>query len=49
MRDLYLLADVFSDQHFPAGFTLEAAEVPLATQGQQSLAILDVSITARAA
>lgn len=33
MRQLYLLADVFSAQDFPAGFALEAAKVPLATQG----------------
>lgn len=31
-RYLYLLADVFSTQHSSAGFALEAAEVPLATQ-----------------
>ncbi len=32
MTDLYLLADIFPDEHFPAGFTLEAAKVPLASQ-----------------
>lgn len=32
MTDLYLLADIFSAQHLPAGFTLEAAEVPLPPQ-----------------
>lgn len=43
-----LLADVLPAQHSAAGFTLEAAEVPLAAQRQQSLAVHDVSTTARA-
>lgn len=43
----YLLADVLSAQHSPAGFTLEAAEVPLASERHQSLAVLDVSPAAR--
>lgn len=33
VRHVCLLADVFSAQHLPAGFALEAAEVPLTTQG----------------
>lgn len=32
MTDLYLLANIFPAQHFPAGLTLEAAEVPGATE-----------------
>lgn len=40
-----LLADVFARQHFAAGFTLEAAQVPLSVQRQKSLAIFNVSTT----
>lgn len=45
---LYLLADIFSTQHFLADFTLKAAEVPLACHRQQSLSIFNVSATTRA-
>lgn len=40
-----LLADVLASQHFAAGFTLEAAQVPLSVQRQKSLAIFNVSTT----
>lgn len=40
-----LLADVLAGQHFAAGFTLEAAQVPLSVQRQKSLAIFNVSTT----
>lgn len=48
MGYLFLLADVFSAQHLPAGFALKAAEMPLSPQSQQSLAIFDISTTAGA-
>lgn len=41
-----VFADVLSAQHLPAGFALEAAQMPLTAQGQESLAIFDVSTTA---
>lgn len=47
-RDVRLLADVLSAQHLPAGFALEAAQMPLATERQESLAILDFSTAATA-
>lgn len=40
-----LLADVLASQHFAAGFTLEAAQVPLSIKCQKSLAILNISAT----
>lgn len=40
-----LLADVLAGQHFAAGLTLEAAQVPLSVQRQKSLAIFNVSTT----
>lgn len=40
-----LLADVLASQHFAAGFTLEAAQVPLSIKCQKSLAILNISTT----
>lgn len=43
-----ILGDVFSTQHFLAGFTLEAAKVPMASKGQESLAVLYVSAAASA-
>lgn len=41
-----VFADVFSTQHPSADFALETAEVPVAPQRHQGLAILDVSPTA---
>lgn len=40
-----LLADVLASQHFAAGFTLEATQVPLSIKCQKSLAIFNVSTT----
>lgn len=43
-----ILADVFTAQYSVADFALEAAEVPLSSQGHKRLAVLDVSPTATA-
>lgn len=40
-----ILADVLPGQHFAAGLTLEAAQVPLSVQGKKSLSVLNVSAT----
>lgn len=40
-----VLADVLASQHFAAGFTLEATQVPLSIKCQKSLAIFNVSTT----
>lgn len=40
-----LLADVLPGQHFAAGLTLKAAQVPLSVQRKEGLSVLDVSAT----
>lgn len=40
-----LLADVLPGQHFAAGLTLKAAQVPLPVQRKEGLSVLDVSAT----
>lgn len=41
-----LLADVLSGEDLPAGFALEAAQMPLLVQRQQCLPVLNVPSTA---
>lgn len=40
-----LLADVLPGQHFVAGLTLKAAQMPLFVQSKESLSVLNVSAT----
>lgn len=42
---MHSLADVLPSQHFGAGFTFKAAQVPLSVERQKSLSILNVSPT----